>query len=284
MHRGLDRGGVGVARVSAPARRATIALRHGTLCKRDEVDLVEMPLQATGWNIRDDLRTILPRFHALRDIVDHIVSGVSGVRFGVRAHRRPTWFWPSLHLRQHGPTVGPLEGRTLYIPDRQYSRSRTAVIREVVWNGQADRGRCRRRVVRWPDVEVVHYRIGWEALSSLDQPLAGLRRSISWLVGDDDSHGDGGTLQEPDQTSSASGTPTSRVSSSYVRCFCDYHRYDLRARWVEAWVPADVNRSWESVWEALTALCEAGQRLGSCRDIYDLPPRELARLRVARLK
>lgn len=200
-------------------------------------------------------------------------SGDFSLAAVTRAGARMRWLWPSLRLSQYRTTKGGYEARLLCASDstidRALRRVRGGAVTTIAWDREGDLQRCRQRRVAWPIVRIRHFRTARNHLREMDELQEDLDRAISLLIDEERSR-----LVRP------TSVPTSRRSSSYRR---QVHHYGLRVSWVESWAPAEVNLAWERVWDALGALCGSRQAMW-CKQVYKIPPRKLAQLRLTHVK
>ena len=240
-------------------------------------------LQRTGWNLyKDDLRTILPRFGALTNIVKYMVEGPSTIRLPRSKAPEGEWLEPFLKMRQNRAANGPLEARSLYtVPNMFDATTVPPLTRQLVWEREADRDRCRKRVVRQPRTRIGHYQFAHGDSPPLDELIKRMDTLVSELAlavsRRDDQQADAGETEPLE-------VPPPERASSYLRWVrCDVY-YGLQFGWVEAWVPAAMNEAWEALWGFLGAPLVDGQALTHCRERSDVHPRDYAELLTRRLK
>ncbi len=181
------------------------------------------------------------------------------------------------------PMKGQSVSRAIYSPPVRFQRSRLPeVVRQITWEAEQDRERCKDQLLTWPTIAVEFYEIAdKEDWSRADSALRKLEKCLDRFPFDG-SEAPGLSLMHPDYTPGEDLWHRRYHEivgrNAYVRTLY------LQLSWggMEATFPegqdSDFDSAWEEAWDALSQICRPELQVQSYEEYYFVQPERLSQL------
>ncbi len=197
------------------------------------------------------------------------------------ATRKPRGQWLNLifRMRQWIPRQSPTVSRAIYSPSASWQPSTLPeVLRQITWQADQDRKRCKDELVTWPTVTIDYYDISdKEDWNRLDSAIRKLEERFAHFpfdtLGLAATHLDS---VEPAPT----GPMKVATRRAYVRALYVWMGSGTVQATFRQGVDSGLDSAWDEAWDALSQICRPDWQVEGYQANYLIPPERLSELLV----